>query len=95
VTRKESEEILITKKMLAELVEIHGNTNRWNQSHRVTEIHTGQVFSIAGPQETAACAGPKPVGLVDESPTTSCSPRPGTSCKSAKYSGETAGMIDP
>ena len=37
MTRKESEEILITKKMLAELVEIHGNTNRWNQSHRVTE----------------------------------------------------------
>lgn len=31
-----------------------------------------------GPQETAACAGPKPVGLVDESPTTSCSPRPGS-----------------
>lgn len=30
-----------------------------------------------GPQE-AACPQPKPVGLVDESPTTSCSPRPGS-----------------
>ena len=76
--------------MLADLFENTQPDGITVKEYRVTMIHTGQVLSIAGPQETAACAGPKPVGLVDESPTTSCSPRPGKSRKSAKYSGETA-----
>ena len=31
-----------------------------------------------GPQESAVCPGPRPIGLVDDCPTTSCSPRPGS-----------------
>ena len=42
----------------------------------VTSHTSSQLHRLPGPQEAVVCPGPKPVGLVDESPT-SQSPRPG------------------